>query len=183
PPPLGAFISSIRPSADILQPGWWNVIPHQEWTQGEKLQLSKDTDLRQPIEVNGQTYTDDQLKAGVKVDDSRLMWENRRARTINVQEQGWKTIPDFTMDNYNNVLSGKEYKLTEADGSETVQKGTGLSQAFWNTLTIAVPATVIPVLIASFAAYAFAWLRFPGRKTLFVIIIAMLVIPIQVALI
>lgn len=112
-----------------------------------------------------------------------FMWENRRARTVNEQIQGWKMTPDLTLDNYNNVLSGKEYKLKQADGSETVQKGSGLSQAFWNTLTIAVPATVIPVLIASFAAYAFAWLRFPGRRILFVIIIAMLVIPIQVALI
>lgn len=133
--------------------------------------------------MNGKTYTDDELKAGVKADGGRLMWENRRARTVNEQIQGWKMTPDLTLDNYNNVLSGKEYKLKQADGSETVQKGSGLSQAFWNTLTIAVPATVIPVLIASFAAYAFAWLRFPGRKILFVIIIAMLVIPIQVALI
>lgn len=123
--------------------------PHQEWKAGETLQLSKDVDLREPIEVNGKTYTDEQLKAGVKADGSRLMWENRRARTINQQEQGWKMTPDLTLDNYNNVLSGKEYKLKQADGSETVQKGTGLSQAFWNTLTIAVPATVIPVLIAS----------------------------------
>lgn len=142
------------------------LFPHQEWKAGETIQLSKDVDLREPIEVNGKTYTDDELKAGVKADGSRLMWENRRARTVNEQIQGWKMTPDLTLDNYNNVLSGKEYKLKQADGSETVQKGSGLSQAFWNTLTIAVPATVIPVLIASFAAYAFAWLRFPGRKIL-----------------
>lgn len=182
-PTLGLFISSFRPAADILQTGWWKAFPHQEWKAGETIQLSKDVDLREPIEVNGKTYTDDELKAGVKADGEVNMWENRRARTVNEQIQGWKMTPDLTLDNYNNVLSGKEYKLKQADGSETVQKGSGLSQAFWNTLTIAVPATVIPVLIASFAAYAFAWLRFPGRKILFVIIIAMLVIPIQVALI
>lgn len=165
-PTLGLFISSFRPAADILQTGWWKAFPHQEWKAGETIQLSKDVDLREPIEVNGKTYTDDELKAGVKADGSRLMWENRRARTVNEQIQGWKMTPDLTLDNYNNVLSGKEYKLKQADGSETVQKGSGLSQAFWNTLTIAVPATVIPVLIASFAAYAFAWLRFPGRRIL-----------------
>lgn len=182
-PTLGLFISSFRPAADILQTGWWKVFPHQEWKAGETVQLSKEVDLREPIEVNGKTYTDDQLKAGASEGEHRLIWENRRARTINVQERGWEMKPEFTLDNYKNVLSGKEYKLKLADGSETVQKGTGLSQAFWNTLTIAVPATIIPVLIASFAAYAFAWLRFPGRKTLFFIIMAMLVIPLQVALI
>jgi len=182
-PTLGLFISSFRPAADILHTGWWKIFPHQEWKSGKTIQLSKDVDLRQPIEVNGKTYTDDQLKAGVTADGSRLLWENRRGRTINVQDKGWQVKSDVTLDNYKNVLSGKEYKIKEADGSVQIQKGSGLSQAFWNTLTIAVPATVIPVLIACFAAYAFAWLRFPGRRTLFVIIIAMLVIPIQVALI
>ena len=182
-PTLGLFISSFRPAADILHTGWWKILPHQEWKSGKTVQLSKEVDLRKPIEVNGKTYTDDQLKAGVAADGGRLMWENRRGRTINVQEKGWQMKTDVTLDNYKNVLSGKEYKIKEADGTVITQKGSGLSQAFWNTLTIAVPATVIPVLIACFAAYAFAWLRFPGRKTLFVIIIAMLVIPIQVALI
>jgi len=182
-PTLGLFISSFRPAADILQSGWWKVFPHQGWQTKDTLTLPKETDLREPIQVDGGTFSDEQLKAGVVVDGQRLQWENRRARTLNVQERGWEALPNFTLDNYRNVLSGKEYKLKQADGSETIQKGTGLSQAFLNTLTIAVPATVIPVLIASFAAYAFAWLRFPGRKTLFVAIIALLVIPLQVALI
>ncbi|AZS14015.1 carbohydrate ABC transporter permease [Paenibacillus lutimineralis] len=182
-PTLGLFISSFRPAADILQSGWWKVFPHQGWQTKDTLTLPKETDLREPIQVDGRTFSDEQLKAGVVVDGQRLQWENRRARTLNVQERGWEALPNFTLDNYRNVLSGKEYKLKQADGSETIQKGTGLSQAFLNTLTIAVPATVIPVLIASFAAYAFAWLRFPGRKTLFVAIIALLVIPLQVALI
>ncbi|PQP91128.1 carbohydrate ABC transporter permease [Paenibacillus sp. AR247] len=182
-PTLGLLISSFRPAADILETGWWKVFPHQEWKTKDTIQLSKDVDLSGPIEVNGQTYTDDQLKSGVMQDGKRLTWENRRAREISVQDQGWVGSSKLTLDNYKNVIAGKEYTIKNADGSESKEKGTGLSQAFWNTLTIAVPATVIPVLIASFAAYAFAWLRFPGRKTLFVVIIAMLVIPIQVALI
>ncbi|MGG4047219.1 carbohydrate ABC transporter permease [Paenibacillus favisporus] len=182
-PTLGLLISSFRPAADILETGWWKVFPHQEWKTKDTIQLSKDVDLRGPIEVNGQTYTDDQLKSGVMQDGKRLTWENRRAREISVQDQGWVGSSKLTLDNYKNVITGKEYTIKNGDGSESKEKGTGLSQAFWNTLTIAVPATVIPVLIASFAAYAFAWLRFPGRKTLFVVIIAMLVIPIQVALI
>ncbi len=49
--------------------------------------------------------------------------------------------------------------------------------------SLAVPATIIPILIAAFAAYGFAWLNFPGRKLLFTIVVAMLVVPLQIALV
>lgn len=111
-PTLGLFISSFRPAADILQTGWWKVFPHQEWkASNDVIRLSKDVDLRGPIEVNGKTYTDAQLKAGVVEGGKRLMWENRRARMISVQTEGWVTKPNLTTENYKNVLSGKEYKL------------------------------------------------------------------------
>ena len=56
-------------------------------------------------------------------------------------------------------------------------------EAFWNTVRITVPATVLVVALASLAAYAFAWLRFPGRDGLFLVIVGFLVVPLQVALI
>ena len=55
----------------------------------------------------------------------------------------------------------------------------GLVDAFLNSLFITIPATVIPVTIAAFAAYAFAWMRFPGRDLLFVIVVGLLVVPLQ----
>ena len=55
--------------------------------------------------------------------------------------------------------------------------------AFINSVLITVPSTLIPVVIASFAAYAFAWIDFPGRDTLFLAVIALLLIPIQMTLI
>ena len=69
---------------------------------------------------------------------------------------------------------------------ETVLTGGGqsdLSVAFLNTLAVTIPAVVIPILIAAFAAYGFAWMSFPGRRVLFTIIIALLVVPLQIALI
>ncbi len=59
----------------------------------------------------------------------------------------------------------------------------GMGQAFLNSLTIAVPATVIPIAIATFAAYAFAWMEFPGRQLLFAIVVGLLVVPLQTTLI
>jgi alpha-glucoside transport system permease protein len=58
-----------------------------------------------------------------------------------------------------------------------------MSRAFLNSIAVAIPATVIPITLAAFAAYGFAWMRFPGRKLLFALVVGLLVIPIQIALI
>jgi alpha-glucoside transport system permease protein len=55
----------------------------------------------------------------------------------------------------------------------------GLWNAFLNSLFITIPATIIPVTIAAFAGYAFAWMQFPGRDVLFVLVVGLLVIPFQ----
>ncbi|MBE9128956.1 MULTISPECIES: carbohydrate ABC transporter permease [unclassified Coleofasciculus] len=59
----------------------------------------------------------------------------------------------------------------------------GMGQAFLNSLTIAIPATIIPIAIATFAAYAFAWMKFPGRQVLFITVVGLLVVPLQMTLI
>ncbi|WP_435164768.1 carbohydrate ABC transporter permease [Falsirhodobacter sp. 1013] len=74
--------------------------------------------------------------------------------------------PDFTTGNYGTVLN--------ADG---------MGQSFLNTLTVAIPATVIPILVAAYAAYALAWMHFPGRALLVSIVVGLLVVPLQLALI
>jgi len=58
-----------------------------------------------------------------------------------------------------------------------------LGTSFLNSLIISIPATVIPIMIAAFAAYAFAWMNFPGRDVLFVLVVGLLVVPLQAALI
>jgi alpha-glucoside transport system permease protein len=71
---------------------------------------------------------------------------------------------------------------TVSNYSEVLDRG-DMGRAFVNSLTITLPATVIPILIAAFAAYAFAFMQFWGRDTLFVIIVGLLVVPSQVALV
>ncbi|HET9443613.1 MAG TPA: carbohydrate ABC transporter permease [Acidimicrobiales bacterium] len=58
-----------------------------------------------------------------------------------------------------------------------------LVESIWNTFLITVPTTLLVVLIASMAGYAFAWLRFPGRDLLFLVVVGLLVVPLQMALI
>jgi alpha-glucoside transport system permease protein len=73
---------------------------------------------------------------------------------------------DFTVQNYTDVLTQE-----------------GLGQSFINSLVIAVPSTVIPLIVAALAAYAFAWMRFPGRDALFLMTVGLLVVPLQMTLI
>lgn len=65
----------------------------------------------------------------------------------------------------------------------TVMLSDGMDRAFINTLTVAIPATIIPILIAAFAAYALAWMDFPGRGLLIAAVVGLLVVPLQLALV
>lgn len=86
-----------------------------------------------------------------------------------LSSSGWWTalIPpwQFTIQNYQQVISAQ-----------------GMGPAFLNSLIISIPATVLPLLLGAFAAFAFAWMKFPGRNALFFGIVALLVFPSQLAL-
>jgi alpha-glucoside transport system permease protein len=100
-----------------------------------------------------------------------------------VLSSGWWTAnpTKLTLNNYEQVLSGKEFVDPKSAGG--VVKGDNLGQAFLNSVTVTVPSTLIPILIAAFAAYGFAWMTFPGRKFFFTMVVALLVVPLQIALI
>src|SRR5207248_4300990 len=79
------------------------------------------------------------------------------------------TPHQFTLENYSTVL----HTVTSI----------GMGQAFLNSLIITLPATILPILIGAGAAYAFAWLRFPLRNTIFLVLVALQIIPLQMLLI
>jgi alpha-glucoside transport system permease protein len=88
---------------------------------------------------------------------------------------GWWTVitkpfSDWTLGNYDQVLTGSTGGSTGA-------------QSFVNSLAVTLPATVIPILIAAMAAYAFTFMQFPGRDWFFILIVGLLVVPLQVALV
>ena len=87
-----------------------------------------------------------------------------------ISRTGWWTalFPpyQFTLQNYSDVLQTNN-----------------LFASFINSLTIAIPATVLPIAVAAFAAYAFAWMRFPARNWLFLLLVGLLAVPLQMTLI
>jgi alpha-glucoside transport system permease protein len=87
-----------------------------------------------------------------------------------ISSTGWwiGLIPpwNFTIENYQQVLQAQ-----------------GMGQAFLNSMIIAVPGTILPILVAAFAAYAFSWMKFPGRDWLFFTIVALMIVPLQITLV
>ncbi len=98
----------------------------------------------------------------------------------------WKAFAapeSFTLDNYVQVLGGQRFTIADAEGNAITTRGATMTSAFLSSITVTFPSVVIPIFIAAAAAYGFAWLNFPGRKIMFAIIIALLVVPLQISLI
>lgn len=92
---------------------------------------------------------------------------------VDVKTSGWWTFfsdPSVTLDNYRAVLSSDS-------------GGNSLWHYFINSLEITIPSVVLSIGIALLAAYAFSWMEFPGRDWLFVGVVALLMVPLQMALI
>jgi alpha-glucoside transport system permease protein len=184
-PTLGLFISSFRDRFDIQTSGWWTIFPHREWQTISELDPKElGLDPQGVMTVEGVTGTFEELREGVQSGEVRVTWVgNRRLGRIEVQQQVWAVNWNFTLDNYRQVIGGTDREVTQPDGSVEVVPGQDMSQAFLNSFAVTIPSTVIPILIAAFAAYGFAWMNFPGRRFLFILIVALLVVPLQIALV
>ncbi len=203
-PTLGLFISSFRTGDQITASGWWSSLFPAEQTL--QVRVADPDDNRVDLGngrflVEGNIFEEDGFSGemnswgvssrapdafapGEAADlgdgetltlnaDGSYVWEgdddqiSGRAQRMFV---GVTSPPDFTLQNYNFVL------FDEANSQ-------GMAKAFFNTLTVVIPATIIPILIAAFAAYALAWMDFPGRAILIAVIVGLLVVPLQLALI
>jgi len=185
-PTIGLLVSSFRTRFDIQTSGWWSFFPHQEFVKVEEFEIPADLNRDGVMNIRGAQGTFEQFRNGVTTPDGRqrLIWiGNKRLGRLEVQQQQWITGYKLTLDNYQQVLGGKTFEIKQPDGTVVTEQGDNFSGYFLNSLIVTIPATVIPILIAAFAAYGFAWMSFPGRRTLFIMVVALLVVPLQIALV
>jgi len=197
-PTAGLLVSSIRDKDQLTVSGWWSALTTTERTGGGRT-LAGDAQVLEngKYVIAGNLLSEDEQgrtisafgltnnsfgdtpvgtpitpKAGGELTvnaDGSYRWVSdtqldlpRGQRVLYVAQ----IPPRFTLDNYREVLASE-----------------GIDRSFINSFTVTIPATIIPILIAAFAAYALAWMQFPGRGVLVAIVVGLLVVPLQMSLI
>lgn len=196
-PTLGILVTSFRDPAQITSSGWWTAFSSASQTTASR--LADPSAARQEgtnYVISGSVFEAGQggtVRAfGTRVAAPGEFQAGQPAdlgegETLTVNEDGSYTYtkngpfesergrrvyltiatpPTFTTQNYNTVLTSQ-----------------GIGQSFVNSLTVAVPSTIIPILIAAFAAYALSWMEFPGRALIIAMVVGLIVVPLQMSLI
>jgi alpha-glucoside transport system permease protein len=196
-PTLGILVSSFRDKNLISSSGWWTALSTSDRSATIRLKGGKDAVQESgKFVIKGNLFdggspsgtvssfgigTKDPkanaVGATVTSEDGKTLQINADGSYVYTSptafdERGQRVSvitavpPSFTTENYNTVLNSE-----------------GIGRSFLNSLTVAIPSTVIPILIAAFAAYALAWMHLPGRVLLVAVIVALLVVPLQLSLI
>jgi alpha-glucoside transport system permease protein len=196
-PTLGILVSSLRDKDQITVSGWWTAFSSSAQTQAGRL-ADPSTQRQEGANyvITGNVFENgaggDVSAFGVRVQEPAAFEAGTPAdlgdgETLTVNADGtyiysknasfegsrgkrvYLTVsspPVFTFDNYRNVLFSE-----------------GIGQSFVNSLTVTIPATVIPILIAAFAAYALSWMNFTGRSLMIAMVVGLIVVPLQMSLI
>ena len=196
-PTFGLFISSLRDKDLLAISGWWTTLTTTKVNEIHRMSgMDNQIQIEDYFVIKGKLFEN---SSGKKIESFGITSKKinefvvsntavfKDQSTVTVYENGeyiWKSQtkfekkkgkrlfitalspPSFTLDNYREVLF-KE----------------GVAQAFINTLAVALPSTLIPLIICSYFAYALTWMNFYGRDTLLAIVIASLVVPLQMSLI
>lgn len=197
-PTLGIFVSALRDKDQIVVSGWWTSFVGSTQTAAVRLGGPDQQKQEGAIYVISGNVLEGQTGRSVKAFGNRVQQpaafkagetaDLGDGETLQINSDGsyrymknaafspderpkriYASVsapPQFTMQNYNTVLTGE-----------------GIGQSFINSMTVTIPATIIPILIAAFAAYALSWMEFPGRALLIALVVGLIVVPLQMSLI
>ena len=195
-PTTGLLVSSFRDRDQIASSGWWRAL-----FAAEQNFIFRSEPPDSQIEADGGYVLEGNIlsERGGEViafgtssrDPAKYLpgetGEMSRDRTMVVNTDGSYRI--FSMEPHSGSRGARIFATTREpprftfDNYNTVLFSEGLGTSFLNTMSVTIPATVIPILVAAFAAYALAWMQFPGRAILIAAVVGLLVVPLQLAFI
>ena len=198
-PTAGLLISSLRDKNDIAASGWWTALASADRNQVGRMKGMADQvekDGKFVISGNlfeGQDAVSGKVSAfGTKVQEpgankagSTVVLDGGLNLTVNADGTYELTSPTaFTNERGGRIffISSQPPRFT-TENYQSVLFSEGIGRSFVNSLTVTIPATIIPILIAAFAAYALAWMKLPFRGLIIAIIVGLLVVPLQMSLI
>ena len=196
-PTFGLFVSSLRDKDLLAISGWWTSLTTTQVNEIYRMSGSE-SQIKQGdyYIIKGNFFNNIE---GKKIQKYGITSKNinefsvneiavfKDGKEVTIFENGdyiWKSLNEFKKKKgkriFTTSLSPPKFTL---ENYKEVLLREGIGQAFINTLAVALPSTIIPLIICSFFAYALTWMRFFGRDTLLAIIIASLVVPLQMSLI
>jgi alpha-glucoside transport system permease protein len=212
-PTFGLLITSLRPSQDINSTGWWTVFTSQKaggpyaqycaschGADGKALPAADLTDpnviAKYPRSLQLLALLRKDINGQPHMGDIPLPSAQEAADIASGLKSGGVATPRFTISNYVDALVGYRGTRTYAEDCRDNRQATdikcnasdllnprGMGRAFLNSLLVTIPATILPILFAAFAGYAFAWLDFKGRYLLFALLVGLQVVPLQMTLV
>ncbi|KQY48852.1 carbohydrate ABC transporter permease [Rhizobium sp. Root483D2] len=195
-PTAGLLISSLRDKDQLAVSGWWTALSTSSQNlvfraPGADMQVEKDG----KFVIAGTVLEGQGAQVSAFGFNSRAPTAFKPGETaelndgekLTVQADGtFQIVSDTAMEG----SRGQRIFYTAAipprftfDNYREVMRAAGIGASFINSLTVAIPATIIPILVAAFAAYALAWMKFPGRAILIAVVVGLLVVPLQMSLI
>lgn len=196
-PTAGLLISSLRDADQLKVTGWWTALAPVTSNGGSRLARG-DTQVEEDgrFVIRGNILGDETNKTIATYGATNATLGDTPAGEplampsggeLVVEANGdyaWTSPTGFTHANRPPIyyVAGVSPRFT-LENYQRILAVSGIGQSFVNSLTVAIPATVIPILVAAFAAYALAWMRFPGRAIFIAAVVGLLVVPLQMSLV
>jgi alpha-glucoside transport system permease protein len=198
-PTFGLLVSSVRDKDQLAISGWWTALTTATTQGAARVGASADQVQENGVFVIKGNILGEEGAGGREIQSFGTTNAEvaaapaggsvpmRDGGEISVQANGdyvWSSPTEFTHTArprvYFVLVSQPRFSL---DNYIAVLTSQGIAQSFLNSITVAIPSTVIPIMIAAFAAYALAWMRFPGRGLIVALVVGLLVVPLQMSLI